>query len=488
MNRIEFYSNLNKYKDIQEKSDNELKHYGTIGQKWGQRHYQNPDGTYTTEGKIRYFGSKKALAESQKVGTQMRDYKTGKEVNEMIDIKPNRANIKTNVETSFNIPAKYKGYEKEIAEEVSKMMTTALSNTAAKDTPKKVNVNIDDNGKIKIDFEYGDKQQKIGNLYDTSFNMMRKHNDGKGLFSETTKKFKQQLADAIKRNRDMVDAKNLTDEEIDDIVMNKMPMATSDTAISDFNTQSLRLQMEKALNTKFGSQDNQKLGSWLQDANNAIASYQAVTNKMKEDTKKEIADYYGSTEKDRQDVIDVIEKNQNVIDKMTDCLERGKMKKYMKLRNNNFDDDFEKDIAEEYAEKMYDKTKNHLAEYYVDTAFGKDQKIGSISKPRIKQKYLNPDGTLNEEGRARVDSKKNQSSVASAVFKILKYFNIAGAGVMAPVTISLAAMGAPAALVVTSLASMGVSGLKAVGDTIISKKLENRATNYYKMLNNEEVE
>lgn len=31
-----------------------LAHYGTKGQKWGQRRYQNEDGTYTEEGKLRY--------------------------------------------------------------------------------------------------------------------------------------------------------------------------------------------------------------------------------------------------------------------------------------------------------------------------------------------------------------------------------------------------------------------------------------------------
>lgn len=32
----------------------ELYHHGILGQKWGRRRYQNPDGTLTAEGKIRY--------------------------------------------------------------------------------------------------------------------------------------------------------------------------------------------------------------------------------------------------------------------------------------------------------------------------------------------------------------------------------------------------------------------------------------------------
>lgn len=41
----------------------EIKHYGTKGQKWGVRHWQNADGTFNEAGKKRYFGKKNGVKE-----------------------------------------------------------------------------------------------------------------------------------------------------------------------------------------------------------------------------------------------------------------------------------------------------------------------------------------------------------------------------------------------------------------------------------------
>lgn len=64
MNRFEFYSAKREYEEKQ----NFLKHYGTKGQKWGERHWQNYDGTFNEAGKERYFGkSSKNSSEDYKV-------------------------------------------------------------------------------------------------------------------------------------------------------------------------------------------------------------------------------------------------------------------------------------------------------------------------------------------------------------------------------------------------------------------------------------
>lgn len=73
MTRFEFYLNLNKYKDKQDEKneENSLQHYGTLGQKWGVRKWQNPDGTFNEAGKERYFGKNgttKKITSDEKVG------------------------------------------------------------------------------------------------------------------------------------------------------------------------------------------------------------------------------------------------------------------------------------------------------------------------------------------------------------------------------------------------------------------------------------
>ena len=48
MNRFEYYSK------VQEYQENHIEHHGVLGQKWGIRRYQNPDGTLTEKGRKKY--------------------------------------------------------------------------------------------------------------------------------------------------------------------------------------------------------------------------------------------------------------------------------------------------------------------------------------------------------------------------------------------------------------------------------------------------
>lgn len=67
MNRFEFNSNLINFKNKQD----ELAHYGTRGQKWGVRKWQNYDGTFNEAGKERYFGKKSSSSSDEKMGGLM---------------------------------------------------------------------------------------------------------------------------------------------------------------------------------------------------------------------------------------------------------------------------------------------------------------------------------------------------------------------------------------------------------------------------------
>lgn len=71
MNRIEFLRNLDKYKG--EDHSVFLEHYGILGQKWGQRRWQNADGTFNEAGKERYFG--KTNTSEEKIGSKTSDVK-----------------------------------------------------------------------------------------------------------------------------------------------------------------------------------------------------------------------------------------------------------------------------------------------------------------------------------------------------------------------------------------------------------------------------
>lgn len=58
-------------------NNNELKHHGIIGQKWGIRRFQNSDGTLTAEGRRRYD------SESDSIKKKLYDESVNRSLDEM---------------------------------------------------------------------------------------------------------------------------------------------------------------------------------------------------------------------------------------------------------------------------------------------------------------------------------------------------------------------------------------------------------------------
>lgn len=301
MTRYEFYGNLNTYKKKIQKEKDELKHYGTIGQKWGVRKWQNYDGTFNEAGKERYFGKKSENNADEKVG-----------------------------------------------------------------------YNYNNNASNAAELAY--------------------------------------VAYIAKKD---VDLKN-----------------------------ELRSEYSRIMKSKSGDE------SYSKDERMYV-----MNNKRK-------------------------------IDKIEDALNEGKNEKYEKILKKIKPEEAQKTCERFIKDLMDDRMskKNTELDKEVEKTL-EENKLGSISKPKVPKKYLNEDGTLNKKGKLRVDSKKSTSDIASSVFMALRNLNIAGAVVGGPLMFAatLTGFGVPLALGV-SLGTVAVNSAAAGIDQALYKKLEKRADAYYEML------
>lgn len=377
MNRIEFLHNLSKYKG--ENNDVFLSHYGIIGQKWGTRRWQNPDGTFNTEGKIRYFGSQKAQAE------KMQNNKVG-------------------------------GYW------------------------------------ARGSYYLGDKDPDDDSSWVMSKNYYK--NSTRSMYDNEIEARLNYLRNNRQRNDPEYDyeLKTLEDEA-------------------------------RSRGLRYGSQ-NDKVG--LSPVTAIVAAVMAKSNydntNYLRDRYSKVMDEDGDFSKEER--LAVLN-NKKKIAKAIYALESGKDEKYEKILKK-FKTEEEREAARKLIAKLYKKSIEQEVPEDTQKALDKtleDNKLGSISKPHVKKKYLNEDGTLNNEGKRKLRNKSKKAEIASSVFFALRNLNIYDAIVTGPAmfALTLSGFGVPAALAM-GLATTAVSAGAAGIDNSLYKKLEKRADAYYEMM------
>lgn len=72
----------------------EMYHFGILGQRWGQRRYQNPDGTYTEEGKLRRRVDSEPEPTIQEMRKYNEEYKVRKKYNQNKNEEKSQKNYK----------------------------------------------------------------------------------------------------------------------------------------------------------------------------------------------------------------------------------------------------------------------------------------------------------------------------------------------------------------------------------------------------------
>jgi len=368
MNRIEFYSKLDKYKadkanEEKEQNGGSLSHYGIPNMKWGQRRWQNADGTFNEEGKIRYFG---------KNGT-----------------------------TKKNKEEKIGGF--------------GLSKSFYKNSTKGMN-DKEISNRLKYMYNHPENDDE----YDTELSELEREADERGI--------------------------------------------------------------------RIGSSNDQKIGmAGIYDIAAGVVSVKKAINNY-DDVQALRESYSNFMKNSDQDYSDAerlsVLNNKKKIAKIQDALEMGDEEKYNKLVGKIKKGD--KEAVEKFL-KDYNKKNNETMKPDEDTAKKLedsvfDEKVGSLSKPKVSRQYLKPDGTLNEAGKRRTASNRKVSDVASSVFLALRNFKLYELASLpvAGAVLALSGFGVPA-VIATALAGTLAAPSIAI-DNALYKKLEKRADAYYDML------
>ena len=228
MNRYDFYNNLelfHKTKEIiqqeeQEKIQNdlnELKHYGTLGQKWGVRKWQNYDGTFNEAGKERYFGksSQTTSTEEDKVGSARSDVK------EYLKFRNKMLKKRTHGDLNKWYRDNNKAADKQLLKDAKKVdkQREKMYKNQLKDFYDDPNELVSDLDRI---YKIGSNEQKIGSTNYTWDRMdnVYKYDDKYQNADGTLTKKGQKLLDKGKNtegliNMDLYDKSKYTDEDWD---------------------------------------------------------------------------------------------------------------------------------------------------------------------------------------------------------------------------------------------------------------------------------
>lgn len=146
-----------------------LAHYGILGQKWGRRRYQNPDGTLTPLGRERLYGNsgkQKTVSGFMDYGWERDDYDRGRYVARLDKNKLHRMMAAADAKRRLN------NYDWKIARRKRKGKDT--SKLEEKRRKVAVNKKLYSEGLSKVELEIGENEllnrdAKIGTLLGVPF-------------------------------------------------------------------------------------------------------------------------------------------------------------------------------------------------------------------------------------------------------------------------------------------------------------------------------
>ena len=223
---------------------NYLMHWGIKGMKWGLRRYQNPDGTLTEAGKIRYERQQAQAADRERRKTEQykakaakkeneERYGGGKKISEMTDDELNAYIKRLQLEQNYKklMDAQHPSSRQRAADlvrEMSKKLITGLADKGVEALLNRINTKPEDKSKkktpqeeelerlkteksiiserrqIKRMIEDDTKEAKAeaeARKFDKAYAKYRKQTDSKWLWSEEKKRREKKDSEQRERER-----------------------------------------------------------------------------------------------------------------------------------------------------------------------------------------------------------------------------------------------------------------------------------------------